>query len=278
MSGIEVGGGQHYVLGRNEEETGRLARQHELWGPVTDAFLDRVGVPVGGRVAELGCGPGLMLGSLVERVGDEGSVEAMDASGEWLGWIGERARRAGWENLETRRVDLRELELEEGAYDVLFARWVFSFLPDVEEVVARLARALKPGGVMMIEDYNHYGVSAYPRSEGFERMIESTRAMYRSEGGDPFVAGRVPVAMAAAGLDLVDVTPTVKCGGPGSGVFQWGHDFFTSAQQLDAMQARGGLSDGDRALFLKEWERICATPGAMFYSPIVLDVAGRRRE
>jgi hypothetical protein len=84
--------------------------------------------------------------------------------------------------------------------------------------------------------------------------------------------------MAAAGLELVDVVPTVLCGGPGSEVFQWGHEFFTSAQQLDEMQARGGLSDGDRAQFLEEWEGICATPGAMFYSPIVLDVAGRRPE
>ena len=142
--------------------------------------------------------------------------------------------------------------------------------------LARLAKALKPGGVLAIEDYNHHGVSAYPHSAGFWAIIEATRAMYKSEGGDAFVAGRVLPAMAAAGLELVDLTPNVLAGGPETAVFQWGHDFFNSESQLDHMQARGGLTDADRALFHEQWPKLCATPGAMFYSPILLDAAGRR--
>jgi hypothetical protein len=100
--------------------------------------------------------------------------------------------------------------------------------------------------------------------------------MYTSEGGDAFVAGRVPPALAAAGLELADVTPNVLAGGPGTAVFQWGHDFFNSDSQLDNMQACGGLTDEDRATFKEEWPKLCATPGAMFYSPIFLDAAGRK--
>ena len=266
----------HYVLGRDEEETGRLKAQNELWGPITDRFLDRLELPSGGRVAELGCGPGLMLESLRRRVGETGRIEAYDGAGHWLSLIDSRSAELGWENVSTFEADLRELELEEGAYDLIFSRWVFSFLPDPEAIIARLSKALKPGGVIAIEDYNHHGVSSYPHSDGFVAVIEATRQMYFGQGGDPFVAGRLPIAMSAAGLELCDLEPTVLAGGPESGVFQWAHRFFTSPSQLDNIQERGGLSDDDRALFQKEWPVVCATPGAMFYSPILMDVAAKR--
>jgi len=266
----------HYVLGRDDEETRRLEAQHSLWAPVTEAFLDRLQLPRGARVAELGCGPGLVLPALRQRVGEEGSVLAIDGAADWLVGIDARIEAEGWSNVKTLHGDLRELQLEEGSYDLLFSRWVFSFLPDPEEIIHRLSKALAPGGVLAIQDYNHYGVSAYPHSDGFWAIIQATRAMYASEGGDAFVAGRVPPAMAAAGLDLVDLTPNVIAGGPGTEVFQWGHDFFNSESQLDNMQKRGGLTDEDRATFKEQWPKLCEAPGAMFYSPIVLDAAGRR--
>ncbi|MCH2103048.1 MAG: methyltransferase domain-containing protein [Planctomycetes bacterium] len=266
----------NYVLGRDEEETERLASQHALWGPITEAFLNRLDLPDGARIAELGCGPGLVLPALRERAGAGGSVLAIDGSEDWLVAIDAKVEAEGWDNVTTLHADLRELELEEGAYDLLFSRWVFSFLADPESIIARLSKALAPGGYLAIQDYNHHGVSAYPHSDGFWAVIQATRNMYTSEGGDPFVAGRVPPALAAAGLELYDVTPNVLAGGPGTAVFQWGHDFFSSDSQLDNMQACGGLTDEDRALFKEEWPKLCATPGAMFYSPYLLDAAGRR--
>ena len=37
-----------------------------------DLFLDRLEIPAGARCAELGCGPGLVLGALRERAGHAG--------------------------------------------------------------------------------------------------------------------------------------------------------------------------------------------------------------
>lgn len=266
----------HYVLGRDDEETGRLAAQNALWGPITEGFLDRLNIPKGARIAELGCGPGLMLESLRRRAGVNGQIEAYDGAAHWLSSIDSRAAEKDWENVSTFEADLCDFELEEGAYDLIFSRWVFSFLPDPEAIIARLSKALKPGGILAIEDYNHHGVSSFPHSDGFVAVIEATRQMYFGQGGDPFVAGRLPIAMSAAGLELCDLNPTVLAGGPESGVFQWAHRFFTSESQLDNMQELGGLSDADRALFKEEWPVVCATPGAMFYSPIFMDVAAKR--
>ena len=231
----------HYVLGRDDEEARRLEAQHALWGSVTEAFLARLKLPKGARVAELGCGPGLVLPALRERVGEDGSVLAIDGAADWLVGIDARIAAEEWGNVETMHADLRTVELEDGSYDLLFSRWVFSFLPDPEGIIQRLSKALAPGGVLAIQDYNHYGVSAYPHSDGFWAIIDATRAMYASEGGDAFVAGRVPPAMAGAGLELVDLTPNVIAGGPSTEVFQWGHDFFNTRQKASSKRQAWGV-------------------------------------
>ena len=41
-----------------------------------------------------------------------------------------------------------------GAYDLVLLRWVLGFLPDPGDVVARLARTLRPGGTLAVIDYN----------------------------------------------------------------------------------------------------------------------------
>ena len=102
----------NYVLGRDEEETERLASQQALWGPITEAFLDRLDLPDGARVAELGCGPGLVLPALRERAGAGGSVLAIDGSEDWLVAIDAKVEAEGWENVTTLHADLRELELD----------------------------------------------------------------------------------------------------------------------------------------------------------------------
>ena len=55
-----------YPLGTNVQELERLRFQHAVWGGVTRAFLDRIGVARGWRCLDLGCGPGFVVEDLRE--------------------------------------------------------------------------------------------------------------------------------------------------------------------------------------------------------------------
>ncbi len=263
-----------YVLGTNRRELERLTLQQEVWGHVTEQFLDRLAIAPGATAVDLGCGPGLVLASIAGRVGTTGKVVAVDESAAWMAHLEELARVRSWTQVELCRARIEDLALAPNSCDVIFARWVLSFLPHVEELVARFAAALKPGGVLAIEDYNHEGISLFPESTGFRAVVRATRALYASHGGDAWIAGSLPRAFRAAGLELVDVKTTVLSGGPKSPAFRWADAFFPPFSET--MQAAGLLTEAERAQFLAEWQAHRDDPDAFFFSPIVVDLAARK--
>ena len=263
-----------YVLGANDKELARLTLQQEVWGGVTERFLDRVGVKSGARVLDVGCGPGLVIESLRRRVGPAGRIDALDQSAMWHQHLQRTARDKEWGNVRLMDARIEDAALDDGAYDLVFARWTLSFMPDVGAIVKRLAKALKPGGVLAVEDYNHEGISLFPESEGFKAVVWATRRLYGSRGGDIWVATRLPKVFADAGLALVDYTPNAIAGGPSSGAFRWADAFFPP--HSEQMVAAGLLTAKDRAQFLSEWEERKRDPTSVFFSPIVVDAAGRK--
>ena len=216
----------NYPLGTSDLELERLAFQHEVWGARTRAFLDRMKVGAGMRVLDLGCGPGFVALELAERVGLGGTVLAVDESERWIAHVEGEVARRNTANVRVRRSRVEELTLEPASLDVVFARWVFSFLGDPEGVARTLARSLRPGGVLLIQDYNHEGISVFPKSRGFDAVVRATRAMYAGSGGDVWIAGRAARVFAAAGLEMEALDANVMCGGPSSPAFQWADRFF----------------------------------------------------
>ena len=263
-----------YLLGTGDEELARLAFQHEVWGGLTSAFLDRVGVARGARVLDVGAGPGLVSLELAERVGTTGHVVALDASPRWREHLAAQIRTRGLRQVELLTGRLEDVELVEGAYDLVFARWVLSFLPDAGAAIQRLAKTLAPGGVLAVQDYNHEGLSLYPGGPGFMAAVRALRAWYRESGGDVWVAGRLPEHFRAAGLTSFDLVPHVLAGTPKSGAFRWADVFFPFF--AGRWVEEGLMSSEEERAFRIEWEAHKRNPDALFFSPIVVDAAARR--
>lgn len=265
-----------YPLGASGTELERLRYQHSVWSGVTRALLDRAGIERGARVLDVGCGPGFVTSELAARVGRSGSVHALDESARWIEHVEHEIDAHGWTQVRAECSRIEDAQLEDGRYDVIVARWVLSFVADPSAVVAKLARALKPGGRLALEDYNHEGVSLFPPSEGFRAVVRATRALYANHGGDVWIAGRASELVRGAGLELVSLTPNVICGGPDSPAFRWAGMFFPHFST--AMVEQGLLTSDERARFLVEWSERERDPDALFFSPIVVDVVARRPE
>lgn len=261
-----------YILGADDEELERLGFQARVWRDSALRALERAGVGPGSRVLDLGCGPGFVTEDIRGLVGESGEVTALDPSPRWRGVLEERFRGAG--NVTLIQASIEDAELPGGRFDAVYSRWCFSFLADLEAVAAKVLGALAPGGTLVVQDYNHEGISVFPPSPGFEAVVRATRAYYRGGGGDAWVVGRLPGVLSSAGFEEVRCLPEVRCGGPDSGVFAWADVFFPRFSET--FVEAGLMSAEERERFLAEWAERRADSRALFFTPIVADVVGRR--
>ncbi len=116
-----------------------------LLDPITTARLCRVGVGPGWRCLEIGAGGGTIAHWLADQVGDLGHVLATDINTRYL---------TGRPNLTVRRHDITTDELPERAFDLVHARLVLIHLPQRHEILHRLRYALKPGGRIVLEEFD----------------------------------------------------------------------------------------------------------------------------
>lgn len=124
----------------------------------TTATLAALPPLTGARVVDLGCGTGRYALQLA-RLG-AAQVVGLDLSVEMLARTEHKARRAE-RTLDLVQGDLREsLPLPEGAFDAAVCALTVSFLPELEAPLARMARLLRPGGVLVLSELHPWGLAA----------------------------------------------------------------------------------------------------------------------
>jgi SAM-dependent methyltransferase len=153
-----------------KEAADRFAALSALFDPTTTRHLEHCGVGPGWRCLEVGAGGGSIASWLADRVGLTGAVMATDIEPRFLT---SRARP----NLEVRRHDIAVDSLPEAAFDLVHARLVLLHLPDREQALARMIRALKPGGWILAEEYDSLSMPAAPALCPSEAQLRTHFAM-----------------------------------------------------------------------------------------------------
>lgn len=261
-----------YLLGDQRREAARLRAQARLWDPVSIALFDRLGIERGWKVLEIGPGQGSLHMELRRRV--RGPVDAVERSPVFASALERRARRDGFGAGAVWNTDLIAAPLPRAAYDLIFARWVFLFLPNPGAHVARLVRALKPGGRLALQDYHRETLALVPRPQGWANFMAADRAFFASQGGDVSIGSRLPDLYRAAGLRVIDTEVTIKTGQPGSPVWRWLTTYFMTV--IDRYAAFPPFSRSQAAVVRRHWIHAAADRTSLLIAPAVLDVVGRK--
>jgi len=75
------------------------------------------------------------------------------------------------------------------------------FVGRPEAVVAGVARAVKKGGVFVVQDYfNYEGVRITPNCEIFQRVFSMVARSWRRRGGNPDIGAEIPGILARCGF------------------------------------------------------------------------------
>lgn len=186
------------------DNTWRAARQRlqcleECCDPLTDRNLDRVGLGAGWHCLEVGAGAGSVVRRLCERVGRDGRVVAVDLEPALLDGLAAP-------NLEVRQLDVVAEELPEAAFDLVHTRAVLMHIPQRMEVLPKLVRALRPGGVLLLEEVDISPGLDNPDEEVFRRSYEVMERPITAAGADLRWAATMSALLGPAGL--VDVGGT----------------------------------------------------------------------
>ncbi len=262
-----------YILGDRRRERARLRHQASIWDPKALALFDRLKVRRGWRVLEIGPGQGSLHKELRRRV--RGPVDVIEPSETFAGGIRRIARRDGFGGGHLWQCHLIDAPLPKNTYDLIFARWVFLFLPDVDAHLRKLVAALKPGGRLAVEDYCRGTLRMVPEPPAWGDFLEADLAFFATQGGDANIGARLPAIYAQAGLDVVDLTPTTKVGRPGSLEWDWMSTYFLGI--LDRYARVRPFTKTKAASLRRHWLAAARRRTSLLISPTVLDVVGRKR-
>src|SRR5260221_6551818 len=111
------------------------------------------GVKPGMSVADVGSGTGLFTMLFANAVKPGGRVYAVDISQAFIEHIGERARVEGMDNVTTILTKGTETELPEASVDLVYTCDTYHHFEHPEKTLQSIKRALKPGGRMLVIDF-----------------------------------------------------------------------------------------------------------------------------
>lgn len=131
-----------------------------------DAIVAASGVKPGMAVADIGAGTGLFTLLFADAVKPNGSVVAVDISPAFVEYIRETAKKRRMRNVTAVVGSGTEVGLPEASVDLAYLSDVYHHFEHPAETLASIRKALKPGGRMVVVDYERIpGVTSKERIE-----------------------------------------------------------------------------------------------------------------
>jgi phosphatidylethanolamine/phosphatidyl-N-methylethanolamine N-methyltransferase len=147
----------------------KLASVYDLaFGPALQPgrvrALERMDIQPGERVLEVGVGTGINL-SLYPRTCQ---MTGIDFSSSMLEKARERAARGGLRQMRLLQMDAADLKFADDTFDIVYAPYLISVVPDPVTVACEMRRVCRPGGRIIF--LSHF-LSANPLVSRVERLI-----------------------------------------------------------------------------------------------------------
>ncbi len=247
-------------------ERRRLDANARMWDPFTFRTLQATGVGDGWRCLEIGAGTGTVAAWLLDCVGPAGEVVATDIETRWL----EPMASA---NLIVRYHNVAADSLEHGGYDLVHARLVLEHLPKPERVVAKLVAALRPGGWLVVEDYDVRTMTiAEPPHPAWSTCAGAVPDTMRELGSDPLYGSKLLSLLQRFDLDEVSAEGSVRL----VPIPDLAPVFRPALEGLrQRLEASGAASPAEIDLAIAAFEQHGEPTVA--YTPILVAAIGRRR-
>jgi SAM-dependent methyltransferase len=249
------------------EERRRLDSLTQHFDPNTLAIGRQIGVGPGWSCLDVGAGTGSLATKLAQVVGDSGRVVAVDRDPRFL----EPLTASG---IEVRSGDVTAEPLGESEYDLVHCRLLLEHLPERDDVLRSMIRAVRPGGWLLVEDFDMATKGVVdPPSEVHARVTDAVVGFLVGRGMDPDLGRRLQGMLRRDGLADVggagfvfQVTADVE-----NGVPQWE---LLVDQLAPALLELSRVTQEDLVAF----RELCHDGRTTMLAPLMMSAWGRRPE
>lgn len=126
--------------------------------------IQRMGIQPGDRILEVGVGTGINLGLYPKGC----AITGIDLSGPMLEKARERAVRKEVSDVRLLEMDAADIKFADNSFDIVYAPYLISVVPDPVRVANEMYRVCRPGGKVIL--LNHFR-SPNPILSRIERLI-----------------------------------------------------------------------------------------------------------
>jgi SAM-dependent methyltransferase len=267
----EGGGDRHQYVNADIDmatEDGRLAMLEAIQDPGTTRRLDQLGVEDGWQCLELGAGRGSITRWLAGRVGVAGSVVAADIDPRFLTDMPE--------NVEVRKLDIRDEDIETERYDLIHCRALLMHLPDPGAVLTKMVGALRPGGLLLAEeaDFGLAHAAGHPDAPAVNEMRDRGVDIARqAKIVDSYFGRTLPGKLIESGLELQG-RPEVdtQIAQPGDIEYEWSR--ISAVEAAKRMITVGLMAETDQVLL----ERFYSSASSVIVTLSMVAATGRKAD
>jgi 2-polyprenyl-3-methyl-5-hydroxy-6-metoxy-1,4-benzoquinol methylase len=126
--------------------------QMPKFAAIRENYFDKIGLPVTGRIHELGCGTGAVCRAIASRPGFVGTVIGSDLSATLIETARDITTKSGLKNIEYYQADGQGSDAHKGQYDLVLVHTVISHVADPAALLREAIRLARPGGQIILHD------------------------------------------------------------------------------------------------------------------------------
>lgn len=181
----------------------------EAWAdPGTIQHLEARGTGTGWHCLEVGAGGGSITEWLCQQVGEHGRVVATDINTRFVEGLEHPA-------LDVMQHNIAAEELPDDAFDLVHTRAVLGHLPEREQALGQLVTAVKPGGWLVVEEFDFRSAapddnSPHGSAELYRKAVQAHNAALAKRGVDVFYGSRLLSDLREQGLSDVEAEGRVS--------------------------------------------------------------------
>jgi SAM-dependent methyltransferase len=227
-----------YILATGREGAARLALLDQVYGPEATRIMTGIGIPRGGRVADIGCGTGNTTRWFARSVGADGEVAAVDASADQLVVAQSDAEADGHGNIHFVHANAYDTGLRRDHFDVVHCRFLLCHLVRPLDALREMAAIARPGGLVICFDLDLAGLFSVPATDCYLRLQELVASYDRLRGIDNTLGLNLPRLLRQVGLIEPNMTFIHPVYLRGEGKRLWEHSLLEASPHF----VRSGLT------------------------------------